>query len=376
MNIHEYQAKELLAPYGLPIPPYAVASTPEEARAIAQKMGGTVVVKAQVLAGGRGKAGGVKLAKSPDEAESVARQILGMEIKGYRVNKVLVTEAVDIKQEFYLGAIIDRATKRVVLMASAEGGIDIEEVAARTPEKIHRVEADPFLGLLDYQARELAFAIGIPQPLLRDFGNVARQVYRILVEWDASLVEINPLVITNDGRLWALDAKMSLDDNAAYRHDYEPLRDLDAEDPLERRAREMGISYIKLDGTIGCVVNGAGLAMATMDVVKLKGGSPANFLDIGGGAKAETVAAALRIILADPNVKAVLFNIFGGITRCDEVARGIIAALEEVKANVPIVVRLVGTNEAEGREILQQAKLITATTMDEAAERVVEVSRK
>ncbi|MHB1005424.1 MAG: ADP-forming succinate--CoA ligase subunit beta [Chloroflexota bacterium] len=375
MNIHEYQAKQLLAPLGLPIPRFRVAATPAEARAIATEYAGPVVVKAQVLVGGRGKAGGVKLASSPAEAEEAARRILGMDIKGNTVNRVLVSDAVDIGKEYYLGGILDRATKRVVLMASAEGGVDIEEVARERPERIVRVEADPFMGLFDYQARELANAIGLPTPFTREFVKVAKTLYKAMLEWDATLVEINPLVITKDNVLWAVDAKMVLDDNAAWRHPFEQLRDVAAEDPYERQAREMGISYVHLDGNIGCVVNGAGLAMATMDVIKLKGGAPANFLDIGGGAKAEQVSAALRIILSDPSVKAVLFNIFGGITRGDEVARGIVAALGEVKTKVPMVVRLVGTNAEEGREILRQAKLIAATTMDEAAEKVVGVSR-
>ena len=376
MNIHEYQAKQLLAPYGLPIPRLGVAGSPDEARAIALQFGGPVVVKAQVLVGGRGKAGGVKLAKSPEGAADAARLILGMDIKGNIVRRVLVSEAIDIGREYYLGATIDRAGKRVVVMASNEGGVDIEEVARQRPEKIVRVGADPFLGLFDFQARELAFGCEMPTALLRDFTKVAKALHRALVEWDASLVEINPLVVATNGTLWALDAKMSLDDNSAWRHPFEQMRDLEAEDPYERQAREQGISYVKLDGNIGCVVNGAGLAMATMDVIKLKGGSPANFLDIGGGAKAETVAAALAIILSDPKVKAVLCNIFGGITRCDEVAKGIVATLRKLGTSVPMVVRLVGTNEEVGRAILRQADLIAAASMDEAAERVVEVSRR
>ncbi len=376
MNIHEYQAKELLAPHGLPIPRFRVAASPAEAREIAAEFGQPVVVKAQVLVGGRGKAGGVKLARSPQEAEAAAGQILGKDIKGHTVRRVLVSEAVDIRREYYLSAVVDRGSKRVILMASNEGGVEIEEVARQHPEKIVRVEADPFLGLFDYQARELALAMDLPKSYLRDFTRVARALYQSLVEWDASLVEINPLVTTDKGAIWALDAKMVLDDNAAWRHSFEQLRDLSAEDPFEREAREKGISYVKLDGNIGCVVNGAGLAMATMDVIKLKGGAPANFLDIGGGAKAETVAAALAIILSDVNVKAVLFNIFGGITRCAEVARGIVSALGQVSRRVPMVVRLVGTNEEEGREILRQAEVIAAQSMEEAAARVVEVSRQ
>ena len=374
MNIHEYQAKELLAPYGLTMPPYRVAATPAEAVQITRELGRPVVVKAQVLTGGRGKAGGVRFAASPEEAEAAAGAILGMDIKGHVVRRVLVSEAVDIAQEYYLGAVLDRQTKRIVVMASGEGGVEIEEVARLHPEMIVRVEADPFLGLFDFQARELAFGVGIAPNLVRDFVKVAKSLHRAVVEWDATLVEINPLAVSREGVLWALDAKMSLDDSAAWRHQYEQLRDVEEEDPFERRAREMGITYVKLDGNIGCVVNGAGLAMATMDVIKLKGSSPANFLDVGGGAKAETVEAALQIILSDPAVKAVLFNIFGGITRCDEVARGIVGTLEKVSRQVPMVVRLVGTNEEEGRQILQQAKLIAVSSMDEAAERAVEVS--
>lgn len=376
MNIHEYQAKEILAPYGLPIPRYGVAHTPGEARQIAADLGGPVVVKAQVLVGGRGKAGGVKVAASPAEAEAAAALILGMSIKGNLVRKVLVTPAINIGQEYYLGAVLDRSSKRIVVMASAEGGVDIEDVARLRPERIVRVEADPYLGLFDYQARELGFGIGLPFRLMRDFVKVTKALYRAVTEWDATLVEINPLAVAAEGTIWALDAKMVLDDNSAWRHQFESLRDLEAEDPFEARAREMGISYVKLDGNIGCVVNGAGLAMATMDVIKLRGGAPANFLDIGGGAKAETVAAALRIILSDSDVKGVLFNIFGGITRCDEVARGIVTALQMVPTQIPVVIRLVGTNEEEGRQILREANLIAATSMDEAAERVVEVSHR
>jgi len=376
VKLHEYQSKALFARYDIPIPRGEVATTPVDARRIARDLGRRAVVKAQVLVGGRGKAGGIKLARDPDEAERVASEILAMEIKGLPVRKVLVDEAADIKTEIYLGVVIDRAQRRVVMMASSEGGVEIEEVARATPEKIARVAIDPFLGLRDYQARQIAFGIGLDRDLVRDFTAIAQGLYRCFLETDASLAEINPLVMTGDRKLIALDGKIVLDDNGLYRHaDLAAMRDVDEEAPAEAEARLRGLSYIKLDGEIGCMVNGAGLAMATMDMTKLFGGSPANFLDIGGGAQADKVAAALRIILADPNVKAVLFNIFGGITRCDEVARGIVAALREVNAGVPMVARLVGTNEEEGRAILAEAKLETARTLAEAAQKAVAAAR-
>ena len=372
MNLHEYQAKELLAARGVPLLPGKVAFSPAEAREIAREIGTTVVVKAQVLTGGRGKAGGVKLAHDPEEAEEAARQILGMSIKGITVRKVLVAEAAEIVQEIYLGAVLDRPKRAITLMASAAGGVDIEEVARDAPEKILRQTADPFLGLSDYQARELGFGLGLSPPQVRQFTQIARALFRTLSETDATLCEINPLAVVPDGSLKALDAKINLDDNALFRQkQLEAQRDLDEEDPLERRAREQGINFVKLDGTIGCIVNGAGLAMATMDAVKMAGAEPANFMDVAGGARADRVAAALRIILSDPNVRAVLFNIFGGITRCDEVARGLLAAKQEVDVKVPIVVRLVGTNEEEGRRLLQEAGIGAFTTMKEAADAVV-----
>ncbi len=372
MKLHEYQSKQLFAKYGIPIPKGEVAMRPEDARRIAREWGRRVVVKAQVLVGGRGKAGGVKLANTPDEAERVASQILGMDIKGLTVHKVLVDEAADIKQEIYLGVVIDRVQRRIVMMASAAGGIDIEDVARTTPEKIVRIAIDPFIGLREYQTRQVAYGIGLPRELLKDFNTIAQGLYHCFVEVDASLAEINPLIINGEHKLQAVDGKILIDDNALFRHpDLAALRDVDEEAPSEMEARQRGLSYIKLDGEIGCMVNGAGLAMATMDMTQLFGGSPANFLDIGGGAQADKVAAALRIILADPHVKAVLFNIFGGITRCDEVARGIVAALEEVKPNVPMVARLVGTNEEEGRHILAEAKMETAKTLAEAAQKAV-----
>ncbi len=372
MKLHEYQSKRIFAQYGVPIPQGDVASTPQEARRIAARLGGRVVVKSQVLVGGRGKAGGIRLAGDPDEAEEVAAQILGMEIKGLPVKKVLVDEAAAIAQEIYLGIVIDRARRRPVMMASSEGGVEIEEVARATPERIVKIAIDPFLGLQAYQGRALAFGIGLDKSLVRDFVKIAQGLYRAFIGSDASLAEINPLVVTDEGQLLAVDGKMLLDDNALFRHfDLAEMRDADEETPEEQEARRYGLSYVKLDGEIGCMVNGAGLAMATMDIIKLYGGEPANFLDIGGGAKADKVAAALRIILSDPNVKAVLFNIFGGITRCDEVATGILEALREVPTDVPMVARLVGTNEKEGSQILAEAQMATAATLADAAQKAV-----
>lgn len=376
MKLHEYQSKQIFARYGIPIPKGRVAATAEEAKTIAEELGSRVVIKSQVLVGGRGKAGGIRLARSPEEARELATQILSMEIKGLPVRKVLVDEAAGISKEIYLGITNDRAARKPVMMASAAGGVDIEEVARTTPEKIIKVHIDPLLGLRDYQARDLAVGIDLPKEHWRTFGQIANGLWQAYLENDATLAEINPLVITADNRLVALDGKMVIDDNALFRHvNLAEMRDLDEEAPSETEARKYGLSYIKLDGNIGCMVNGAGLAMTSMDIIKLFGGEPANFLDIGGGASAEKVAAALRIILSDPNVKAVLFNVFGGITRGDEVARGILAALDEVKTNVPMVIRLVGTNAEEGRQILANAKMITAETLAEAAQKAVAVAR-
>jgi len=372
MKLHEYQSKLIFAKYGIPIPRGRVAASGQEVKQIAQELGRQVVVKSQVLVGGRGKAGGIRLAKSPQEAEEVATQILAMEIKGLPVRKVLVDEAAQIHQEIYLGITNDRSVRRPVMMASSAGGVDIEEVARQSPEKIIKEHIDPILGLRDYQARDIAAGIDLHRDYWRSFIQIANGLWRAYVESDASLAEINPLVITSDNRLVALDGKIVLDDNALYRHpDLADMRDLDAEAQSEIEARKYGLSFIKLDGNIGCMVNGAGLAMTTMDIIKLFGGEPANFLDIGGGASSEKVAAALRIILSDPQVKAILFNIFGGITRCDEVARGILVALEEVKPDVPMVVRLVGTNAEEGRRLLAEAKMITAETLVDAARKAV-----
>ncbi len=376
MKLHEYQAKRIFAQYGVPIPRGEIATSPAQAREIAQRLGKPVVIKSQVLVGGRGKAGGIKVAQTPDEAEAKADAILGMSIKGLTVKRVLVDEASDIQKEIYLGLVIDRARRRLVMMASSEGGVDIEEVAASNPDAIKTVTIDPALGMKSYQAIGLASAIGLPQEHFRAFTQIALGLYEAFIRSDAELAEINPLVVQGDGSVLALDGKMVLDDNALFRHpDLEEMRDLDEEAPAESEARVNGLSYVKLDGAIGCMVNGAGLAMATMDIVKYYGGEPANFLDIGGGARSENVAAALRIILSDPNVKAVLFNIFGGITRCDEVARGILAALEQVPTKVPMVARLVGTNEEEGRAILAEANMATARTLAEAAQKAVAAGR-
>lgn len=376
MKIHEYQAKDILARYGVPVVEGHVADTLEAAQRIAEELGPPLVIKAQVHVGGRGKAGGVKLARSVQEAAQAAGQILGMEIKGRPVRKVLVARAVDIAHEFYLGAIVDRSVKSVTLMASSEGGVEIEEVARVAPHKIVRQIADPFLGLLPYQARNIAYGLGLEHDLVRPFVDIALALFRALRDTDASLVEINPLAVTPERTWKAVDAKIVLDDNGLFRHrDLETLRDVGEEEPQETVARQAGLSFVKLDGDIGCVVNGAGLAMATMDTVKLYGGEPANFLDIGGGAKAEQVTQALRILLSDPKVRVVLFNIFGGITRCDDVARGIVEGLKAVEAKVPIVIRLVGTNEEAGRAILADAGLIAVTSMSEAAQKAVALAQ-
>jgi succinyl-CoA synthetase beta subunit len=373
VDLHEYQAKRLFAEHGVPIPNGKVAYSPTEARDIAQDLGGKVVVKAQVHTGGRGKAGGVMLANTADEAEAAAESILGMDIKGYTVNKVLVDEqAPGIDQEIYLAVLIDRARRLPMIMASAAGGMDIEEVAETAPEKIIKVHVDPNLGVRAYQTNYIADGMELPPELWRDFGKLVSGLYDCFIENDASLTEINPLVITGEGKLLAVDGKMSIDDNALSRHQrLAEMRDFEEEPDSEREARMAGINFIQLDGNIGCMVNGAGLAMSTMDIIKLFGGEPANFLDIGGGAKADQVATGLRLILSDPNVKAVLFNIFGGITRGDEVAKGILDALGEIDTDVPMVVRLAGTNAEEGREILKDADMETADTLSDAARKAV-----
>lgn len=376
MKLHEYQSKQIFSRYGIPIPKGKVATSANEARSIAIELGGRVVIKSQVLVGGRGKAGGIRLAKDPNDAEEIATQILAMEIKGLPVRKVLVDEAANISKEIYLGITNDRAARKPVLMASSAGGVEIEEVARTTPEKIVKSHIDPLLGLKDYQTRNIAIGIDLPKQQWKLFNQIANGLWQAYQECDATLAEINPLVITEDNKLLALDGKMLIDDNALFRHpDLADLRDLDVEAPAEVEARKYGLTYIKLDGNIGCMVNGAGLAMTTMDIIKLFGGEPANFLDIGGGAGSDKVAAAIRIILTDPNVCAVLFNIFGGITRGDEVARGILSALDEVKTNIPMVIRLVGTNAEEGRKMLSDAKMITAETLADAAEKAVAAAK-
>lgn len=389
MNLHEYQAKLRFGEYGIPVPKGKVATTPDEVFDIAREIGKAVVVKAQVLTGGRGKAGGVKVAKTPDEARDKSGAILGMDIKGHNVFKVLVDPAADIKHEIYLSVTNDRAAKMPLMMASSAGGVEIEQVAHETPEKLIREHIDPFLGLRDYQVRNIAAAIKLPREHWKQFGEIAQSLYNCFVGTDATLVEINPLAIVGTpggDQLMALDGKMSIDDNALFRHpDLAEMRDIQAEPGEETRARAAGLSFVKLDGNIGCMVNGAGLAMTTMDLISYfaeEAGAadvgPANFLDVGGGAKADKVAAALRIILADPKVKVVLFNIFGGITRGDEVARGILQALDEIKTPVPMVIRLAGTNAAEGLKIIEDAHLsnITgASSLADAARKSIQLAQ-
>src|SRR5437879_2859784 len=382
MKIHEYQAKAILARYGVPTPRGEVAFSKEEARAAANNLGTpVVVVKAQIHAGGRGKAGGVKLARSADEAAELAGKMLGMKLitpqtgpAGRIVKRLLIEEGLDIKRELYLGLLVDRAAAAPVFMASAAGGMEIEEVAREHPEAILRETIHPAVGLQPYQARKLAFGLGLTPEVAALAVPFLQALYRAVIESDASLAEINPCVVTGDGRLVALDAKMTFDDNALYRHkDLRELRDLDEEDPLEVEASKYGLNYIKLDGTVGCMVNGAGLAMATMDIIKLAGGAPANFLDVGGGASAEQVKNAFKILMSDKSVKAVLINIFGGILRVDTLATGVVEAARKTNIQLPIVLRLEGTNVEEGREILKQSGLnfIVAETMKDAAEQVV-----
>jgi len=382
MKIHEYQGKELFRKYGVATPRGIPCFTVDEAVEAARKLGGAAwVVKAQIHAGGRGKGGGVKLAKSPDEVRERAKQILGMQLVthqtgpgGQKVRRLLVEEGADIKQELYIGMVVDRVTQRVCLMASREGGMDIEEVAATHPEKIHKVYVDPAAGLTDADASAVARQIGIPQAAVPQGAKLLQALYKCFHDTDASLAEINPLVVTGDGRVVALDAKLNFDDNALFRHpEITAMRDLDEEDPLEIEASKYDLSYISLDGNIGCMVNGAGLAMATMDTIKLFGGEPANFLDVGGGATAEKVTAAFKIMLSNPKVKAILVNIFGGIMKCDTIAEGVVAAAREVKLAVPLVVRMKGTNEELGRKILADSGLpiISAANMAEAGQKVV-----
>ena len=381
MKIHEYQAKAILDRYKVRIPRGEVTDDPSKVPEIAERLGGTVVVKAQIHAGGRGKGGGVKLAKSPEEAENLAREIIGMQLvthqtgpEGQKVGKVLIEEGLDIQRELYLGIVIDRQVGLPVLMASTEGGMDIEEVAAKTPERILKEWIQPGLGLQPFQARKLAFGLGLDPALVRDASKFMMALYKAFEETDASLAEINPFLVTGDNKVYALDAKMNFDDNALHRHaDIAELRDLNEEEPLEIEASKYGLNYIKLDGNVACMVNGAGLAMATMDIIKLAGGSPANFLDVGGGASAEQVENAFNILLSDENVKAVLINIFGGIMRCDIVAAGVVEAAKKLGVKVPVVVRLEGTNVEKGQEILRSSGLsfIVADGMKDAARKVV-----
>jgi succinyl-CoA synthetase beta subunit len=382
VKIHEYQGKDILRKYGVPMPKGGVVFTPEEARHTALALGGgTVVVKAQIHAGGRGKGGGVKVVKNPDEAYETAKKILGMQLvthqtgpEGRTVGRLLIEEGLSIARELYLGLVIDRSTRRPVLMVSPDGGVDIEKVAAETPERIFKIFLDPALGLQSFQARELAFALGLKADQVGKAVRMMNAVVQAFIATDASLVEINPLVVTGAGDLIALDAKVSFDDNALYRHpEYKELRDLGEEEPLEIEASKYSLNYIKLDGSIGCMVNGAGLAMATMDIIKLAGGEPANFLDVGGGANAEQIRNAFRILMSDKAVRAVLINIFGGILRCDVLAQGVIAAVTELGVRVPIVIRMEGTNVELGKQMLRESGLnfTTADSMGEAAKKVV-----
>jgi len=385
MKIHEYQAKAILARHGVPVPRGEVTFKAAEAAGIATRLGtNVVVVKAQIHAGGRGKGGGVKLAKSPAEAETIAKQMLGMTLvthqtgpEGRSVGRILIEEGLQMQRELYLSLLLDRAAGKPVMMASAAGGMDIEEVAAKTPEKIIRIYIEPGVGIVPFQARQLGFAIGLDGAQVNKFVKLVSALYEAFVATDASLVEINPLVVTASGDLLALDAKMNFDDSALYRHaDIKELRDTGEEDPLEIEASKFNLNYIHLDGNIGCMVNGAGLAMATMDIIKLAGGEPANFLDVGGGANAEQIRNAFKILMSDQNVKAVLINIFGGILRCDVLAQGVIAAVKELGVPVPIVIRMEGTNVEEGKRLLKESgmKLTTADSMGEAATKVVQLA--
>jgi succinyl-CoA synthetase beta subunit len=386
MKIHEYQAKAILAKFGVPVPRGEAVFKKDDARAVAQQLGTKVlVVKAQIQAGGRGKAGGVKLAKSPEEAASLAEQMLGMKLvtpqtgpEGRVVHRLLIEEGLDIQRELYLSILIDRATGAPVFMASAAGGMEIEEVAKTNPQAILRETIQPSTGMQPYQARKIAFGLGLGPELLGAAVPFFQSLYRAFLETDASLLEINPCVVSGDGRLVALDAKVNFDENALYRHpEYKELRDLDEETPLEVEASKFKLNYIKLDGNVGCMVNGAGLAMATMDIIKLSGGSPANFLDVGGGASEEQVKNAFRILLSDPNVKAVFVNIFGGILRCDVLASGVVNAAKELKFQIPVVVRMEGTNVRQGQEILRNSGLnfTVASGMKDGAEKVVRLAR-
>ncbi|MCC7125069.1 MAG: ADP-forming succinate--CoA ligase subunit beta [Acidobacteria bacterium] len=385
MKIHEYQAKAILARHGVPVPRGEVAFSSQEVSEVARRLGGgVVVVKAQIHAGGRGKAGGVKVVKSADEAEAVAKDLLGKTLvtyqtgpDGQKVSRLLVEEGLAIDRELYLGLVVDRSTQRIVLMVSREGGVEIEEVAAKEPEKIHKVFINPAVGLQPFQAQQMAFAVGLTGDSVKKGVKMMMALYQAFIATDASILEINPLIVTKSGDLLALDAKINFDDNALYRHtEIRDLRDLSEEDPLEVEASKFSLNYIRLDGNIGCMVNGAGLAMATMDIIKLSGGSPANFLDVGGGANAEQIRNAFKILMSDANVKAVFINIFGGILRCDVLAAGVIAAVKELGVPVPIVIRMKGTNVEEGKRMLAESGLnfTTADTMGEGADAVVKLA--
>lgn len=378
MKIHEHQAKTLFSEYGIPVERYVLCQTAEEAVEAYKRLGTEkVVVKAQVLTGGRGKAGGVKLAASADEVSAHARAILGMSIKGFPVTRVIVSEAIDIRLEFYVSFVIDRNAKSVVLMLSAEGGMDIEEVARQTPEKIHRFPIDPLIGIPGFLAHRFGFTLFDKPDQVNQLAEILQNLYQLFIDKDASLAEINPLVLTGEGKLVAIDAKMTFDDNALYRQPaiwalFEPTE----EEKLEAHAKEKGFSYVRMDGEIGCMVNGAGLAMATMDMIKLYNGNPANFLDIGGSSNPQKVIDAMSLLLKDPKVKVVLINIFGGITRCDDVAYGLLKAFEQIESDIPVIVRLTGTNEKEGRNLLQNTRFRVAETMGEATRMAVESSHK
>jgi succinyl-CoA synthetase beta subunit len=384
VKIHEFQAKAILARYGVPVPRGEVAHTPSDVADIARRLGGTVVVKAQIHAGGRGKGGGVKLARTPEEAEQIAKQMFGMRLvthqtgpEGRIVKRILVEEGLQIARELYLGLVIDRAAERPVMMVSPAGGMEIEKVAAETPDLIYKAHMDPATGLVAFQARKLAFSLGLSDGAVNKAVKVMSAIYNAFLGTDASLVEINPLILTAAGEVLALDAKMNFDDNALYKHpELRELRDLDEEDPLEIEASKYSLNYIRLDGTIGCMVNGAGLAMATMDIIKLAGGEPANFLDVGGGASAEQIKNAVRILTSDHNVRAVFINIFGGILRCDILAEGLVAAVKELDVRLPIVIRMEGTNVSEGKRMLRESGLnfTTADAMDQAAREVVRLA--
>jgi succinyl-CoA synthetase beta subunit len=380
LDLFEYQGKQLLAAQGIPVPSGEVADTPQEARAAAERIGGRVVVKAQVQIGGRGKAGGIKLADSPPEAEERAREILGMDIRGHTVHRVWIEEASDIRREYYASVTLDRGAKKPLVMLSAVGGVDVEEVAATRPEALARLHVDPLTGFQPHHARWLAYHAGIDPDAIRGVGDVLDRLYAGFVSLDAMLLEINPLILSGDGRVIALDAKVSIDGSSLYRHaDLADLADSTTQDAQERMARERGVTYVKLDGNVGILGNGAGLVMSTLDVVALAGGRPANFLDAGGGSRADEVVTALEVLLSDDKVKTLLVNIFGGITRCDEVAEGLLTALEQLGADLPIVVRLDGTNEAEGRRIIRErapANVVVEETMLSAARRAVDLAKE